>query len=256
MRKIFSALLMSQAVGQLWGDSDHFGPIIKKAISWNEAVIECSKSGGSLAYIDNYRLDLRRYQAAIGKKNFENMEKPRIWLGRQQQGWNPISNNSNRRCLKYEPHTFRILVEKCDEKMWFSCRYGPNETSKINSSKSGYFGTIIKKAISQTDAVLECRKRGGSLAYIENELDLSLYQAAIGYKDFESMFEPRVWLGNRNPTSTNNYRRCFKYEPHTENIVAEKCDEKMWFSCRYGGREFLTNFDILSNLAYLSNDYN
>jgi hypothetical protein len=75
MRIIVSSLLMSQAVA-------HFGPIIKKAISWTEAVKYCSKSGGTIAIIDN-ELDLSHYQAAIGYKDFENMVRPRVWIGKK-----------------------------------------------------------------------------------------------------------------------------------------------------------------------------
>ncbi|CBY32847.1 unnamed protein product [Oikopleura dioica] len=97
----------------------HFGPILKKAISWTEAVKECSRENATVAYINNDE-DLKNYKDAIGHTAFEEMVRPRVWLGRDNG--NPQYNTRDLDCLKYEPHTGRIVKERCDQKMWFSCR--------------------------------------------------------------------------------------------------------------------------------------
>lgn len=218
-----------------------FTPLLGVAKNAYEAERRCREQGGHLAFF-RCAADFQDYLATVGDFSKNN------WIGAQRVGtsnrfvnidgseaylpWSsgePNNVDKNENCVEVWRNGAGINDQNCN--------YGENKYScRLDKSPTNPYGPIIKKAISWTEAVDECIKNGGTIAYIGNEHDLSHYKDAIGYKDFENMVRPRVWLGRRpseNPRSNTSFDHCLKYEPHTGNIRKEKCDQKMWFNCRY-----------------------
>lgn len=227
-----------------------FTRVSNLAVDWNTAKLKCKEAGGALAYFDN-SLEYDQYSRQMGLGNSNE------WLGvhrSSRDGWSTVEGRKNlffqwmtqagKRRLGYggsdEPNNwggkedcveYRGIYKKwndspCQNKNKFACRF--------DTCPQTHFGPILKKAISWTEAVKECRRENATVAYINNDEDLKRYKDAIGHKAFEEMVRPRVWLGrdSGNPQYNTRDLDCLKYEPHTGRIVKERCDQKMWFSCR------------------------